>query len=239
MSGRLLSPGRLLTVVLAALCGVLVVVLVLQRFLGGASAEDGAVQVAPGDAGGLSEVETRRFELPPEPEYAVIKARPLFHEDRRPEERDSEQQKDEQELAAEQKAAEPPPVTLTGVIITPDERIAMLRHDKKREYVTLKQGQPLEGWTLQEVNRRRIVFDAGGRQQIVELDVYTGPAGGGRRGGGGGQQSSNQSGSNQQQQQNESSAAAAIRERIERERERRRQLIEEARKRQQQSDDNQ
>ena len=132
-------------------------------------------------------------------------------------------------------------MSLTGVIITPEARIAMLRNTQSREYVTLKEGEPFEGWTLEQVDKRRIVFDAGGRQQIVELDVYTGPAGSGRSGG----EQRGQEGNPDQpqvidsgQMNGNTSAAQAIRERIERERERRRQLIEEARKRQQQSGNN-
>lgn len=245
MNPSLLRSWGIPTLTLAGLCALFVLILVLQRFLAGGNVEGSAVRVSAAGPGELSELETRRFDLPPETEYAVIAARPLFHEDRRPEQRDGGQQDGDAQLAEEQAPSEPPPVTLTGVIITPEARIAMMRNTESREYVTLKEGEPLEGWTLQKVQHRRIVFDSGGREQIVELDVYTGPAGQGR---GGGDAPASQDGAQAQDgpqvidssqlDSSNSSAAQAIRERIERERERRRQLIEEARKRQQQSDGN-
>lgn len=238
MSRQLLRPWGLLTLALAGLCALLALVMIAQWLLAGGSPEGDAVRVTAANPGELTSLETRRFELPAESEYAVISARPLFHEDRRPEQRDEEQQDGEGQVAEEQAPNEPPPVTLTGVIITPEKRIAMLRNTKSKEYVTLKEGDPLEGWVLKEVERRRIVFNAGDERQIVELDVYTGPAGGrapgnGQNGSPGGQQTNQPDNA---QQREVPSAAEQIRARIERERERRRQLIEEARKRQDNSD---
>lgn len=243
MNQTWLGSRGLMTLTLAGLCILLALILALQSFLGGGSGGNDAVQVSAAGPGQLSELETRRFELPPETEFAEIVARPLFHEDRRPEERDGEQSDEGEQVAEEQSPTEPPPVTLTGVIITPEARIAMLRNTESKEYVTLKEGEPLEGWTLEQVQQRRIVFNTGSQQEIVELDVYTGPAGGGRSGG---RQQAQDQGRDQDQPQvidssqlnGNTSAAQAIRERIERERERRRQLIEEARKRQQQSGNN-
>lgn len=239
MNGQSMPPSRLLTLALAGLCGLLVVVLGMQRWLAGGEPDTSAIQVAAPAPGAPSALETRRFELPAEGEYAEVTARPLFNEDRRPEQRDEAAQGAEA-VAAEEAATEPPPVSLTGVIITPDERIAMLQNTKNREYVTLKQGEPLEGWTLEEVEHRRIVLSTGGRQQVVELEVYTGSLGGGRRvpgGNAGDRNGAAQPG--QEQEDRPMSATEQIRERIQRERERRRQLIEEARKRQQNTDSDQ
>ncbi len=234
MNRQAIKPSRLLTLVLAGMCGVLVLVLAAQRWLGGDAPEAGAIQVSPADSAAPSSLETRRFELPPKSEYAQVTARPLFNEDRRPEQHDDTQQQDAEALAAEQAPSELPPVSLTGVIITPEQRIAMLRNTKNREYVTLKEGEPLEGWTLEEVSNRRIVFATDTRQEVVELEVYTGGLGGGRNGGGGG---GNGDDAGREQPDQPLSPADQIRERIQRERERRRELIEEARKRQQNASD--
>lgn len=234
MSRPTLSPARLLTLALAGACGVLVLVLAGQRWLAGGGSEVDAIQVSAFDAAAPSSLETRRFELPSRSEYAEVTARPLFNEDRRPAEQSDMEQPDEA-LVAEQSPAELPPVSLTGVIITPEQRIAMLQNTKNREYVTLKEGEPLEGWTLEEVSRRRIVFSTGAERQVVELEVYTGNLGGGRsRGGSRGDRAGSggngdQAGEDQAEQA--ASATEQIRERIQRERERRRELIEEARKR--------
>ncbi len=74
-----------------------------------------------------------------------------------------------------------------------------MRNTQSKEYVTLKEGDPLEGWTLEKVQQRRIVFNSGQQESIVELDVYTGPAGQGRTRGG----ASAQDGSNGGEQQSD------------------------------------
>lgn len=237
MSRQSIRPSRLLTLALAGVCIVLVLVLGGQRWLAGDEPDADVIQVSPTGAGVPSSLETRRFELPSRGEYAEIAARPLFNEDRRPEEDGGPAGGEDEAIAAEEEApAEPPPVSLTGVIITPEQRIAMMRNTESREFVTLKEGEPLEGWTLDEVSRRRVVFATGDDRQVVELEVYTGSLGGGRRRGrnGGNGDQPGQERSNQPL-----SATEQIRERIQRERERRQQLIEEARKRQQNADSDQ
>lgn len=230
MSRWIQQPDRLVTLVLAALCGVLVLGLMLQRMLAGGGEAPGAVPVAPMDAEGSTSLTTRSFELPPTSEYAEITRRPLFHEDRRPEE-DSDDGPDQGEAQAVA-ATEPPPVTLTGVIITPEVRVAMLEHNRRNEPISLKQGETLDGWTLESVDERRAVFASGSSKEPVLLEVYTGPAGGGRRAAAR-EQPVTEADQNQAQDQ---SAADLIRERIARERERRRELIEQARQRNRERD---
>lgn len=241
MSRQSLRPSRLLTLVLAGICAVLVLVLGAQRWLAGDEPDAGVIQVSPAGAGVASSLETRSFDLPSRGEYAEVTARPLFSEDRRPEENGGAAGDEGEAVAAEDEApTEPPPVSLTGVIITPEQRIAMMRNTESREYVTLKEGEPLEGWTLEEVSRRRIVFSNGGRQEVVDLEVYTGGlGGGGRRAQRGDRAEADGEQAGQDQAEQPLSATEQIRERIQRERERRRQLIEEARKRQQNADSDQ
>lgn len=247
MSRQSISPSRLLTLVLAGACGVLGLLLVAQQWLAGGDTDAGVIQVSPSAAGVPSSLQTRQFDLPPKGEYAEVAARPLFNEDRRPEERDAEGSGQGEAVAAEEPPSELPPVRLTGVIITPEQRIAMLRNNKNREYVTLKEGEPLEGWTLEEVSRRRIVFAMGGQEEIVELEVHTGGLAGGRgnRGNGDNEEQTRRGWGNNDGQSEEGesnkplSATEQIKQRIQRERERRRKLIEEARQKQQNADSNQ
>jgi general secretion pathway protein N len=243
----MLSPSRLLALMLAGVCGVLVLILIAQQWLGGGGSDPGVIQVSPSGSGVPSSLETRQFDLPPKGDYAEVIARPLFSEDRRPEERDAESSEQEEAIAADVTQKELPPVRLTGVIITPEQRIAMLRNNKNREYVTLKEGEPLEGWTLEEIGQRRIVFATGGKREVVQLEVHTGGLGGGGRGKRGNADNNEQTrrgwGNGDQSGEGESdeplSATEQIKQRIQRERERRRELIEEARKRQQNADSNQ
>jgi|GEM_PF-6041104 len=231
MNTWLRQPSRLLTTVLAGVCTLLLVVLGLQRLLAGAGGDADVVTVSAAGGPGTSELETRQFELPPQSDYAEIAARPLFYEDRRPE--THEGGADGEGSEADQVAqADLPPITLTGVIITPDKRVAMLENNKNKEKLAVKEGEAVEGWTLKSVSDRSIVFSSGDSEQSLELEVYTGPAGSGRARGG--NDSAQPAASSQQNGGDQSvDAAELIRQRIERERERRRQLIEQARKNQQ------
>lgn len=245
MSRQAFSPSRLLTLALAGACAVLVLLLAAQQWLGRGDPDAGVIQVSPSTEGVPSSLETRQFDLPPRGDYAEVTARPLFNENRRPEERDAEGSGQEEAVAAEESRSELPPLSLTGVIITPEQRIAMLRNTNDQEYVTLKEGEPLEGWTLEEVSRRRIVFAMGGQEEIVELEVYTGGLAGGRDEGGDSNGGTRRGWGNNDGQSEEDgsdqplSATEQIKQRIQRERERRRELIEEARQRQQGADSNQ
>lgn len=231
MNAWLKQPARLLTAVLAGLCALLLVVLGLQRLLAGAGGGADVVTVSAAQGPGTSELETRQFELPPKSDYAEIAARPLFYEDRRPETHEGGSG-GEGDMAEQVAQTELPPVTLTGVIITPDKRVAMLENNKDKQKMAVKEGESVEGWTLKSVSDRSIVFSSGDSEQSLELEVYTGPAGAGRRP----PRNDNAQPAASSQQDNKDQpvdAAQLIRQRIERERERRRQLIEQARKNQQ------
>lgn len=228
MSHWLRQPGGLLSVILAGLCALLLILILVQRMVSGGAGRDAAVAVVPRDADLASSLTAREFELPQLARYAEVTSRPLFHEDRRPEEdsggADQGADPDLQQVAN----LEPPPVTLSGVIITPEMRVAMLTHNQRNEQLALKPGETLDGWTLESVEERRVVFASGGASEPLLLEVYTGSAGGGRRA-----REQEQAAAGEEEQ--EQSAADLIRERIARERERRRELIERARERQQES----
>lgn len=121
-------------------------------------------------------IDRQPFALPAASTYAQVEARPLFNEDRKPTPQD----------ATEAKAdAGPPPtplnVTLTGVIVTPQVSIAMIRDNARNQSLSLKVGMPLEGeqagWTLVSVSPRGAVFaNAANEQSNVELQTASTPA---------------------------------------------------------------
>lgn len=104
-------------------------------------------------------------------EYGEVLAHPLFNESRAPEEQPPSEGGDQPTTAALN-------VTLTGVVITNDVRIAMVKDNASGKTIRVKVGQPLEGdqagWTLAELAPRGAVFDGGqlGRQEL-ELSVDT------------------------------------------------------------------
>ncbi|HET7844149.1 MAG TPA: hypothetical protein VFL14_08365 [Xanthomonadales bacterium] len=104
-------------------------------------------------------------------EYGEVLAHPLFNESRAPEEQPPSEGEGQPTVAALN-------VTLTGVVITNDVRIAMVKDNASGKTIRVKVGQPLEGdqagWTLAELVPRGAVFDGGqlGRQEL-ELTVDT------------------------------------------------------------------
>lgn len=147
-----------MTVVLAAACG-LSGLLVLLFWLGVGTGysflppDPDASHKLPS----LSAIEKQNFQMADYPHFAEITQRPLFSEDRRPIPLDQEQDDGKPE-------APPVPlqVQLTGVIITPDLKMALLKDRMTNKDVNLKEGMPLPGqqatWLLVEIDPRKVVF---------------------------------------------------------------------------------
>jgi general secretion pathway protein N len=105
-------------------------------------------------------------------EFGELVARPLFNESRAP-----EAQPESADAAAEG-AAQPLNVQLTGVILSQDLQLAMVRDNTNGETARVRVGKPLEGamagWTLVELKPRLAVFDGAGLgRQELELTVDT------------------------------------------------------------------
>jgi len=83
--------------------------------------------------------------------YAEIVHRPLFSRDRRP-----------PSVTAPSTVARPPAaireLRLTGIVIGPDTRTAILSDGKRKQEVRLSKGEAYKGWTLQELADDGVVF---------------------------------------------------------------------------------
>ena len=160
--------GKLLSLILAGACAVLFVLAVaLQVGLGrGYSWLPPETDSAVVSAGSIDRTP---FKLPVENEFAATQQRPLFNEDRKP----SPDEPDDTN------ATPPPPsvplnVALTGVVLTPELRLAMVQDKLKNNAVALKEGMPMPGdqgsWTLTKINNRSAIFrEASGEEIEVEL----------------------------------------------------------------------
>ncbi len=164
--------ARLATKSLAATCGVLLFVAVLQYagfgrgFRWAADDEDAAARAPVGG------IDRQTVRIPPASAFAAIEAHPLFNEDREPTPVDA---------SAGDDAAPPPSplnVALTGVILDEKNhvRIAMLQDMARNQAVALKVGMPLEGeqasWTLVEVKPRAVVF-RNAANETAEVELQT------------------------------------------------------------------
>jgi general secretion pathway protein N len=128
-----------------------------------------------GDAGArapaLAAPEGDPVAMRPWSEYGEVLSRPLFNESRAPE-------ATEPAGPGPEAAASALNVVLTGVVLTKDLKIAIVKDNESGKSLRVKLGQPLEGgqagWTLAELKPRGAVFDGAqlGRQEL-ELTVDT------------------------------------------------------------------
>ncbi|MBK7012281.1 MAG: hypothetical protein IPH43_06055 [Xanthomonadales bacterium] len=175
-----IRTARMVTLVLAAICGLLVVTALIQ--LAGYGRGYGWLPADAADEGlRVAEVDQTPLKIPPMSSFAEVENRPLFNEDRKP-----------TPLGDDAPVTEGPPpvalnVTLTGVIIVrasgtrPELRIAMLRDNMRNESLTLKVGMPLTGdqagWTLEALEPRLATFrNANDEKAEIELTTTAAPA---------------------------------------------------------------
>ncbi|MEO8459129.1 MAG: hypothetical protein ABI451_01255 [Dokdonella sp.] len=121
----------------------------------------------------VGKIDRSPFSLPAETKFVDVTARPLFNEDRKPTPADAP-------IAADAPPAVPLNVSLTGVIITPDVKMAMLLDKGRNQPVALRVGMPLEGdqaaWTLIEVKPRSVTFEnADNDRSEIELETTNTP----------------------------------------------------------------
>lgn len=172
--------ARMLTFVLAGVCGLLMLAAIIQ--LAGYGRGYGWLPAEAGDGqDAMAEIDRKPFSMPAFSSYSEVDARPMFNEDRKP-----------TPVADGEVAAEGPPpvplnVTLTGVILvrksesTQELRIAMVRDNMRNESQALKVGMPLAGdqagWTLVSVEPRLATFRNASDETVdIELLATAMPA---------------------------------------------------------------
>jgi general secretion pathway protein N len=97
--------------------------------------------------------------LPPIESFAEVTRRPLFSPTRQPP--PPEVVKDTQGNSTT--------IALLGIIISDDGRIALIEYGRPPALARLKEGQAVEGWTLQSILPDRIVLQHGTTEQEVRL----------------------------------------------------------------------
>ena len=161
--------AKLLTLVLACACGVLLLLVLALQFGFGRGYRWLPADEAAVAALGVRGIDRAQFKLPPESSFAQTVERPLFNEDRKP-------TPDTPEPVAPTTPPVPLNVSLTGVILTPQLRLAMIHDNGKNDSLALKEGMPLPGelggWTLTRVKQRSAIFkEAAGEEVEVELST--------------------------------------------------------------------
>ena len=168
-----MSRSKRIALVLAGIAGVLSVWAVLQQFGVGAGYRLLANESGRTPAARFGNIETDPYKLDPYGSYGEILARPVFNESRAPE---AQAEGTGEEGEATGSTAAPLNVTLTGVIIMPDLKLAFVRDNAANTVQRVRLGNPLEGeqsgWKLVELMPRGAVFEGEGLgRQELELSI--------------------------------------------------------------------
>lgn len=166
------DPGQWATLILGSLCGVCALIATLQTLGVGSGYRLLADEPAALDEDLKQPLTQIEFKLPEFANYNEIAARTLFTSDRKPRPIDDK-------AGAIAAGAEPPPVplnvTLLAVLIDPELEMAVLRDNASSAVLRVRRGMPLPGelagWTLRELEPRKVVFDGGPQQGSAELKL--------------------------------------------------------------------
>ena len=166
------DPGQWMTLILGGACGLFALVALLQTLGIGSGYHLLEGDEAKLDQDLMQPMQQIEFKLPDFTSYVEIAQRPLFNNDRKPRAID--------ETAGAVATDAPPPVpldaVLLGVLIEPERQVAILRDNKSSTVIRVRQGMPLPGdlagWTLQELEPRKAVFDGGPQQVTAQLKLY-------------------------------------------------------------------
>lgn len=107
------------------------------------------------------------FALPPISAYAEVGERPLFSATRQPAPAEAGQ-----DLLGKSSS-----FVLLGVILTEEGRAALVKHGDPGELARLKEGEALEGWTVQTILPDHIVLQHGATEVELKLKDRPAPAG--------------------------------------------------------------
>jgi hypothetical protein len=102
---------------------------------------------------------------PPPEAFAEIDARPMFSPARKG-----------IAAAAGEAATQPPDVTLVGIIVDANDRLAMLRTPGSPLASAFRVGATISGWQLSEIAPDRIVLSAGAARDEIRLAANKAPS---------------------------------------------------------------
>jgi len=99
--------------------------------------------------------------LPPIDALAETVERPLFRPDRRP----------PSEAAVQQEIddAETGLFSLVGIIVSPTQRIALVKVRGSQTVLQLSEGQQANGWTVLQINPGEVIFESKDKTETIEL----------------------------------------------------------------------
>ncbi len=110
----------------------------------------------------LAQTAERSFSaLPPIESLSETTERPLFLPDRRP--------PSIEETPEEVEAVESGLFTLLGIIVSPTQRIALVKVRGSQTVLQLSEGQQANGWTVLQIRPEEVIFESNDRTETIEL----------------------------------------------------------------------
>lgn len=163
--------AQVITLGLAGICGVMALAGVMA-WMGAGRGYSWLAETEAPPVTGVGRIDTDAVVMPPESDFAEVRQRPIFNDDRKP-------TPIEPDKPPEIAPPVPLNITLTGIVLTPNVRLALVRDNAKNEAVSLRVGMPLPGdqqvWTLSEIRPRSVVFrNPQDESSEVELEVAPG-----------------------------------------------------------------
>jgi general secretion pathway protein N len=159
-------------IALSSACGLVLLISAGLAYVWSMPASSGFV---PGEASASDREEDRQVlnDLGPLGEYRIVTERPVCDETRRPAPVIETEESEEFALAAGA-----PEVALTGVIITPETRLATLRPLSGGDSLVAREGEPLDGdyygWQVSSIQPRSVsLASTEGDSLEIELQVNT------------------------------------------------------------------
>ncbi|MCW2239552.1 hypothetical protein [Azospirillum canadense] len=156
--GALPLRDAVLALACALAAGVLLLEMEAPRETAGAD-----MAVADAAAPGAPSAAPAGSSIPDRAALSETLERPLFNRSRRPTPADLQAQE------AGPTTAGTPPVALTGVILDPHIRIAVLKRLDNQANVQLRLGQEIEGWMVTDIAADRVKFSHKGDTSVLVL----------------------------------------------------------------------
>lgn len=104
------------------------------------------------------------FRMPPIERFSETVTRPLFMATRRPPEPGAPA------AAAPERATNAlPALEVSGIIISPRERLALLARGRSSEVIRVSEGELIEGWVVKSILPDRVILEQNGTQQELKL----------------------------------------------------------------------
>ncbi len=143
--------------VLTALCALLALALIYEV---AAPAPEFSVPMVNAPQRAAAAPAFTPYAPPPATAFDAINSRALFDPRRQP----------IKSVNGPETSAPPPQITLLGVILSPDRRLAIVKSQSSPLALSIGVGETIEGWQVTAIEADRLVLHSGSSDDVIKLD---------------------------------------------------------------------